>query len=144
MKPNNKNRFNGRYNNNRSSRNHVQNITRHTVLDSAGPAGKLRGTPLQLFEKYQQLAKDALIQNDRILSETYLQFADHYMRLQNIAIENEQANKPRMTPRVVETTSLNEEDTVPDFEVPADSSEEETDLPAMDLSVPVNEIQNNK
>lgn len=86
MKPNQKNRYNGRYNN----RNKRTMILRNTALESSGPSGKLHGTALQLFEKYQAAAKDAIIQNDLVLAQTYLQYADHYMRLQNIAIANEQ------------------------------------------------------
>ncbi len=86
MKPNQKNRYNGRYNN----RNKRTMILRNTALESSGPSGKLHGTALQLFEKYQAAAKDAVIQNDLVLAQTCLQYADHYMRLQNIAIANEQ------------------------------------------------------
>lgn len=89
MRPNQKNRYGGRYNNSRGNRS--QTLFRNTALESSGPCGKLHGTALQLFEKYQTAAKDALLQNDLILSETCLQYADHYMRLQNIAIANEQA-----------------------------------------------------
>lgn len=89
MRQNQKNRFGGRYNNSRTTR--TQTIMRNTALESSGPCGKLHGTALQLFEKYQAAAKDALLQNDLILSESCLQYADHYMRLQNIAIANEQA-----------------------------------------------------
>ncbi len=92
MKQNQKNRHgSGRYNNSRNIR--PQIIFRNTALESSGPSGKLHGTALQLFEKYQTAAKDALLQNDLILSETCLQHADHYMRLQNIAIENEQSQR---------------------------------------------------
>lgn len=69
----------------------LQQITRFTNLDSSGPLGKLRGTPLQLAEKYQTGAKDAQTQGDVVVAQTCLQYADHYLRLQNIAIENEQA-----------------------------------------------------
>lgn len=86
MKPNQKNRYNGRYN----GRNSRMMITRNTALESSGPMGKVHGTALQLFEKYQSYAKDALIQNDLILAQTCMQYADHYMRMQNIAIANEQ------------------------------------------------------
>lgn len=92
MKPNQKNRYNGRYNS-RSPR--TNNITRNTALESSGPMGKVHGTALQLFEKYQSYAKDALIQNDLILAQTCMQYADHYMRMQNIAIANEQAMRPQ-------------------------------------------------
>lgn len=95
MKPNQKGRYNGRYNNNTNRGSRPQVIFRNTSLESTGPCGKLRGTALQLFEKYQAAAKDALIQNDDILAETCLQYADHYMHLQNIAIANEQAFRPQ-------------------------------------------------
>ncbi len=87
MKPNPKNRYNGRYNN----RNTRTVITRNTALESTGPNGKLHGTALQLIEKYQAAAKDALIQNDLVLAQTCLQYADHYTRIQNIAIANDMA-----------------------------------------------------
>ena len=69
----------------------LQQITRFTTLDSSGPMGKLRGTPLQLAEKYQAAAKDAQTQGDVVFFQTCQQYADHYLRLQAIAIENEQA-----------------------------------------------------
>ena len=81
-----------RHNNNRSGRSvALQQITRFTIWDSSGPLGKLRGTALQLAEKYQAGAKDAQTQGDDVLFQTCQQYADHYLRLQNIAIENEQA-----------------------------------------------------
>ena len=90
MKQNQKKRFNnGRFNN----RNTRQLITRNTVLESSGPCGKLRGTALQLFEKYQIAAKDAMMQSDIVLAQTCMQYADHYIRLQNQAIQNEQQNR---------------------------------------------------
>ena len=88
-----KNQFNRqhRYNNGRSSRSIVsQQTTRFTILDSSGPLGKLRGTALQLAEKYQAGAKDAQTQGDVVLFQTCQQYADHYLRLQAIALENEQ------------------------------------------------------
>lgn len=96
MKQNQKKRFNnGRFNN----RNQQKQITRNTVFDSSGPCGKLRGTALQLVEKYQAGAKDALMQNDIVLAQTCMQFADHYIRLQNQVIQNEQRNNQNNQPR---------------------------------------------
>ena len=95
-----KNQYNRarRHNNNRSARSYQpQQIFRYTNLDSTGPLGKLRGTPLQLAEKYQAAAKDATLQGDDVLMQTCQQYADHYLRLQAIAIENEQALKPKQT-----------------------------------------------
>ncbi|MEI2686901.1 MAG: DUF4167 domain-containing protein [Cypionkella sp.] len=51
------------------------------VFDSSGPEGKVRGTPQQIIEKYQMLARDAQISNDRVAAENFLQHAEHYTRM---------------------------------------------------------------
>ncbi|MFN3607289.1 MAG: DUF4167 domain-containing protein, partial [Cypionkella sp.] len=51
------------------------------VFDSSGPEGKVRGTPQQIIEKYQMLARDAQLSNDRVAAENFLQHAEHYTRL---------------------------------------------------------------
>ena len=51
------------------------------VFDSSGPEGKVRGTPQQIIDKYNQLARDAQLSGDRVLTENYQQFAEHYLRL---------------------------------------------------------------
>ena len=66
------------------------NINKNTVVDSSGPDGRQRGSVAQLNEKYISLASDASSSDDRILAESFLQFADHYYRLQKeIEINNE-------------------------------------------------------
>lgn len=66
------------------------NLNKNTVIDSAGPLGRQRGSVSQLSEKYVSLASDALSSDDRILAESFLQFADHYYRIQkDIEINNE-------------------------------------------------------
>ena len=58
----------------------TQNANR--AFDSNGPEGvKVRGNPQHVFEKYQQLARDANAAGDRVLGENYLQHAEHYFRL---------------------------------------------------------------
>lgn len=42
---------------------------------------RARGNASQLFEKYKTLARDAQMQGDRVMSEYYFQFADHYFRV---------------------------------------------------------------
>jgi Domain of unknown function (DUF4167) len=42
-----------------------------------------RGNAAQLLEKYKSLARDAQLQGDRVQSESYLQFAEHYFRVLN-------------------------------------------------------------
>ncbi|MEF3047390.1 DUF4167 domain-containing protein [Pseudotabrizicola sp. L79] len=51
------------------------------VFDSSGPEGKVRGTPQQIIEKYQVLARDAQLSNDRVAAENFLQHAEHYTRM---------------------------------------------------------------
>ena len=51
------------------------------VFDSSGPEGKVRGTPQQLIEKYQQLGRDAQLSNDRVAAENFMQHSEHYTRL---------------------------------------------------------------
>ena len=135
MKPNQRGRFNNRHNGqNRSAR--PQTIFRNTALESTGPCGKLRGTALQLHEKYMTAAKDALIQNDDVLAETCFQYADHYMHLQNIAIANEQAyhaqQQAQRAATVEEPIAEPAEEQSSSEPLPSDG-----DLKVMDLSVPV-------
>ena len=68
------------------------NINKNTVIDSSGPDGRQRGSVAQLNEKYTSLASDASSSDDRILAESFLQFADHYYRLQK-EIEQNNVNK---------------------------------------------------
>jgi hypothetical protein len=42
---------------------------------------RARGNAAQLLEKYKNLARDAQMQGDRVTTEYYLQFADHYFRV---------------------------------------------------------------
>ena len=55
------------------------------VFDSSGPEGKVRGTPQQIIEKYNQLARDALLSGDRVATENFQQHAEHYLRLLGVA-----------------------------------------------------------
>ena len=52
------------------------------AFDSNGPEGiKVRGNAQHVYERYQQLARDAASSGDRVLAENYLQHAEHYFRL---------------------------------------------------------------
>jgi hypothetical protein len=52
------------------------------AFDSNGPEGvKVRGAAQSVYEKYQQLARDATSSGDRVLAENYLQHAEHYFRV---------------------------------------------------------------
>ena len=49
--------------------------------DSNGPDVRVRGTASQVYDKYQTLARDAMSAGDRVMSENYLQHAEHYYRI---------------------------------------------------------------
>jgi hypothetical protein len=52
------------------------------AFDSNGPDGvKVRGAAQHVYEKYQQLARDAHTSGDRVVAENYLQHAEHYFRV---------------------------------------------------------------
>jgi hypothetical protein len=52
------------------------------AYESNGPEGvKVRGNAQTIYEKYQQLARDANAVGDRVLAEGFLQHAEHYFRL---------------------------------------------------------------
>jgi hypothetical protein len=67
----------------RSSQNRPRTLGNiiNRVFDSSGPEGKVRGTPQQIIEKYQMLARDAQLSNDRVAAENFLQHAEHYTRM---------------------------------------------------------------
>ena len=72
-KPRNKNRNTGR----RPNPGNVIN----RVFDSAGPEGKVRGTPQQIIDKYHSLAHDSQLSGDRVSAENFQQHSEHYARL---------------------------------------------------------------
>jgi len=75
-------------NNNRS----VGNVL-NRVFDSSGPEGKVRGTPQQIIDKYNQLARDAQLSNDRVATENFQQHAEHYLRLLAHAQKEQEARR---------------------------------------------------
>jgi hypothetical protein len=79
MRPSNKSRSRNKAGSNPNRRN-LGNIV-NRVFESAGPDGKVRGTPQQIIDKYQVLARDAQVSGDWVAAENYLQHAEHYARL---------------------------------------------------------------
>ena len=79
MRPNsnykrNRNRNQNRRNGNGSS-NKLNNI------DSSGPEIRVRGSAVQVNEKYLALGNDAFMSGDRIKAEAFFQHAEHYYRV---------------------------------------------------------------
>ncbi|MEI6557495.1 MAG: DUF4167 domain-containing protein [Rhodospirillaceae bacterium] len=56
---------------------------RHQTYDSNGPDVRIRGNAFQVYEKYLALSRDANSSGDRIAAESYLQHAEHYVRIIN-------------------------------------------------------------
>jgi hypothetical protein len=57
---------------------------------------RARGNAPQLLEKYKNMARDAQLSGDRVMTEYYLQFADHYFR---IVAENRARFEEQRQPR---------------------------------------------
>ena len=70
-------RARGRNNSNRRS--NLPN--RNQTFDSNGPEVRIRGNAYQVHEKYLALARDSSASGDRVMSENYLQHAEHYYRI---------------------------------------------------------------
>ena len=62
----------------------------------------------KLIEKYNDLAREATSNGDKILSENYLQHADHFTRILN---EQENIRKLKFTENKPNETTLNSEET---------------------------------
>ena len=77
MRPNNQRRQRGR--NNGGGKQKFP--SRNQSYDSNGPDVRVRGTAHQIYEKYMALAREATTSGDRILAESYYQYAEHYFRV---------------------------------------------------------------
>tara|TARA_B100000427_G_C14963044_1_gene357618 strand:+ start:160 stop:486 length:327 start_codon:yes stop_codon:yes gene_type:complete len=79
-----------------------QNRMRPNTFSNGHNRNNFRQTmsPEKLFEKYSSLAKEAMSTGDKILSENYLQHADHFNRI------IEDRNKSRIQNRVEETDKV--------------------------------------
>ena len=59
-----------------------QSFTNNTNFQRKSP-GRNNQNASKLIEKYTDLAREALSNNDKILSENYFQHADHFIRIQS-------------------------------------------------------------
>jgi hypothetical protein len=60
---------------------------------------RARGNAPQLLEKYKKLAHDASLNGDRVQTEYYLQFADHYFRVVADSRAQREEQRPRRDDR---------------------------------------------
>ena len=69
-------------NNNGNNNNRSQSGGGRGGVDQANRIdSRARGNAAQMIEKYRNLARDAQLSGDRVQTEYYLQFADHYFRV---------------------------------------------------------------
>ena len=119
---------------------------RNTSYESNGPDVKLRGNAQQLNEKYLALAHDAGAAGERITAEAYTQFADHYFRLHQAAIDAAEERKAQHAAQAAErqprAESQPQPEDAPQPETPAgDAAAEIVDLSPAKLSEIVQEEQ---
>ena len=72
-------------NRNQNRRNGNGSSSKSTNIDSSGPDVRVRGSAIQVNEKYMALANDASMSGDRIKAESFFQYADHYYRVYMLA-----------------------------------------------------------
>ena len=87
-----------------------------------------RGNAAQLLEKYKSLARDAQLAGDRVQTEYYLQYADHYFRVleeNRSRFEEQQAHR---RPRRDEDEEEYEGDGGEELTAEGDSDEEEGEV----------------
>ena len=119
---------------------------RNTSYESNGPDVKLRGNAQQLNEKYLALAHDAAAAGERITAEAYTQFADHYFRLHQAAIDAAEERKAQHAAQAAErqprAESQPQSEDAPQPETTAgDAAAEVVDLSPAKLSEMVQEEQ---
>jgi sRNA-binding protein len=110
------------------------------VFDSSGPEGKVRGTPQQIIDKYNQLARDAQLSNDRVATENFQQHAEHYLRMLGEAQreqeqrreEQERLNRERQADRDRERAERQERQAQARAEDPAEAPQPDV----LDLNAP--------
>ena len=101
----------------------------------AGNAGnrqdnRQRGNAAQLLEKYKTLARDAQLAGDRVQTEYYLQYADHYFRVleeNRSRYEEQQAQRrPRRDEDEFESEGEGEDELTAESEVAEEDGEAES------------------
>ena len=76
------------------------------LLDSHGPAERIRGSAFQINERYLALAREAERSDDRVSSENYYQHAEHYFRINNLDHEGHSAAASHPIDRVTDEPAL--------------------------------------
>ena len=104
----------------------------------------MRGTPQQIIDKYNQLARDAQLSNDRVAAENFQQHAEHYLRLLSEAQrevearreEQDRQNRERQAERDRERAARQDADTneQPAFEDPGSAPQPDMPQPTIEVA----------
>lgn len=105
-----------------------ERVSINKVYDSNGPSGRQRGNASTLYEKYVTLARDASVSGDRVLSENFMQHAEHYLRIVNSIQEQMQSSykEYQQQPHISEEQPRIAEDQNTNANIPPQYSNEET------------------
>jgi hypothetical protein len=89
-----------------------------------------RGNAAQLLEKYKSLARDAQLAGDRVQTEYYLQYADHYFRVLEDNRSRFEEQQAQRRPRRDEEDVEGEEELVAETESSEDEGGENRQRPS--------------
>tara|TARA_Y100000590_G_scaffold165100_1_gene189069 strand:+ start:7777 stop:8145 length:369 start_codon:yes stop_codon:yes gene_type:complete len=111
-------RFRRRLNGRKHSPHNNGGVSRLNSFTNGHIRNNFRSTqsPEKLFEKYNNLAKEAISSGDKTLSENYLQHADHFMRIiedrnrNREQIKTDAANIPQEDKKVLDDTKIIQQD----------------------------------
>ena len=96
-------RHRSRNNNSRRNNNSQKSNPYENNKDS-----KIKGNAIQVHEKYQSLARDAITAGDIIKAEYYFQHAEHYHRVHKLS-QNNQIDKKQKNVVNIHNDKINEE-----------------------------------
>ena len=88
-----------------------------------------RGNAAQLLEKYKSMARDAQLAGDRVQTEYYLQYADHYFRVLSESRSRFEEQNPRRQREDSDEDEGDEELVEADGEMSGDDRPERSDRP---------------
>ena len=92
--------------------------------------GRNNHNAAKLIEKYNDLAREAVSNGDKILSENYLQHADHFTRIQN---ERENFRKEKYSENQEKKTEINEVSHEETAEAPNENANDNVDISSENL-----------
>ena len=88
---------------------HDNQLHRYTILDSQGPERKIKGTALELFERYMAYGQDAAKEGSVEESENFYQHAEHY-RILHASFKDQVRSERRHVSRPVQSNDVSTSD----------------------------------